>query len=276
MLELTAQNYHSPQANKAYLSNSQIGQFLHCEVMAMAILNGEYIQPKTIPLLVGGYVDAYFAGELTDFKRQNPEIFKVNGMLKSEYIHAEKIIARLERDPLAMRMLEGKRQEIVTGEIFGQPCKAKLDCLLDSKTVESILDEYPEMSGLMYADGAIVDMKIMKDFKPIYVEGGGLQTFIEAWGQDRQMALYQFLIKQKTGKQLPTYILGATKEPEPDIDLFEIPQEIMDMSFDLLGTKMPRIVAVKNGNAEPVGCGTCPVCRQKKRLTRATWAEAFA
>lgn len=242
----------------------------------MAELDGEYVNPKTPALLMGGLVDAHFAGETQKFRRENPELFRMDGTLRNEFLRAEEIIRRIERDELAMMMLEGKRQEIVTAEIFGQPFKAKMDVVLDEQQVGRIVDRFPGMDGLLFAEGALVDMKIMRDFKPVYKDGEGRQTFIEAWGQDRQMALYQESWRQKTGKRLPCYILAATKEESPDIGLFEIPQPLMDANMDILAHQIGRIAQVKSGSVDPDGCGQCAVCRAQRVLTAAGWPEEFA
>lgn len=59
---LTAENYYSREANEAYYSASQIKQFMECPACAMAEIRGEHERKKTASLLVGGYIDAYFAG----------------------------------------------------------------------------------------------------------------------------------------------------------------------------------------------------------------------
>ena len=49
--ELTDENYYSQEANKAYLSCSQIKDFMDCEAKAMARLNEEYEEEKSIDLI---------------------------------------------------------------------------------------------------------------------------------------------------------------------------------------------------------------------------------
>lgn len=273
---LSNENYYSPEANRAYFSVSQIKRFLDCEAAAMAELKGLWVPEKTQALLVGGYIDAHFSRELDLFRAQNPEIYTKNGSLRAEYQQAETIIARLERDVLAMRMMDGERQHIVTGEIGGLPFKAKLDVLLSAEAVAGIGRDYLGMSELMFAEGAIVDLKIMRDFKPIYKDGEGRQAWIEAWRYDLQMAVYQELMRQETGEKLPCYILAATKEKVPDIGLFEVPQGILDANMEWMEEKLPHISAVKEGNAEAERCECCEWCRQSKVLTGATWPEEWA
>ena len=61
---LTNNNYFSKKANMEYMSVSQFKAFDKCEAAALAELKGEYVKPKTVSMLVGSYVDAYFEGSL--------------------------------------------------------------------------------------------------------------------------------------------------------------------------------------------------------------------
>lgn len=273
---LTPDNYYSQQANRAFFSVSQVKQFNTCEACAMAELTGEYVREKTAALLVGGYVDAYFSGELDTFKIENPEIFTKKGELRSEYLQAENIIARIERDALAMQMLSGEKQQILTGQITGLSFKAKLDCWLDEASAHEIAKAFPEMAELLFSAGAIVDLKIVKDFAPLYREGEGRLNFIEYWGYDLQMAVYQELKRQQIGEQVPCFILAATKERVPDLGLFQIPQSLMDANLILLKDRLPHLAAVKDGKEAAEACGSCDHCKTVKELAGAVWLEEYA
>lgn len=242
--KLTADNYHSVEANRLYMSTSQVKTFLSCEARAMAELSGEYVRETTTALLVGSYVDAYFSGELDAFKEQHPEIFKQRGGgLKAEFIQAEQIIARIESDPLFMQYMRGRKQVIKTGTIGGVPFKIKMDSYIPKKT--------------------IVDLKIVRDFQPIYKPGEGRMSFIEAWQYDLQGAVYQAV----EGRSLPFIIAAATKEKVPDIALIQIPQHYLDASMALLLNELPHIAEVKEGREPPKRCEKCDYCRATKKLT---------
>lgn len=277
-MELTSSNYYSPEANKAYFSVSQIKSMLECEAKAVAEMNGEYVRDKSAALLVGGYIDAYFSGELEAFKVANPEIFTKKGELRADYAKAEEIISRIEREPLADAMLSGEKQKIVTGKIAGQPFKAKLDCYLNRELVREIGAQFDGMGMLLMEDGAIVDLKIMKDFEPMYKPEEGRVSFIEYWGYDLQMAVYQELMRQTVGHQPPCYILAASKQDPPDITLIQIPQDVMDYHIERLNKMLPGMADVKEGTAAPYRCGKCAYCRQTKKLEAASilGTEAFA
>ena len=77
-----------------YMSVSQFKAFEVCEAAALAEVTGNYEREKTTSLLVGSFVDAHFEGTLDIFKAQNPQLFKRDGTLKSDYIKAYRIINR--------------------------------------------------------------------------------------------------------------------------------------------------------------------------------------
>lgn len=269
-MELTAENYYSSEANKAYFSVSQIKSMMDCEAKAVAEMNGEYVREKSPALLVGGYIDAYFSGELEEFKAANPEIFTKRGELRADYAKAEEIIARIEREPLADAMLSGEKQKIVTGKIGGFEFKAKLDCYLNRELVREIGDQFSGMGNLLMEDGAIVDLKIMKDFEPMYKPEEGRLSFIEYWRYDLQMAVYQELMRQNTGHQLPCYILAASKQDPPDITLIQIPQDVMDYHIERLQKMLHGMAEVKEGASAPYRCEKCAYCRKTKKLDAAS------
>lgn len=264
--KLSSENYYSREAARAYYSASQVKQFFECSSAAMADLNGDYVRKKTPALLVGGYIDAHFAGEIDEFKKANPEIFTKTGTLRSDYAKAEEIIDRIERDELACALMSGEKQKIVTGKIGGLLFKAKLDVWHDAEAAHRIAKEYAGMSDLTFADGCIVDLKVMKDFEPMFRQEEGRLSFVEYWRYDLQMAIYQELMSQKMGSKVPCYILAASKQDPPDLTLVQIPQELLDFNLKWLTDRLPDINLVKTGEEEPESCGKCAWCRQSKKL----------
>ena len=142
---LTAENYYSKEANKEYMSVSQYKDFagtygkMACEFSAVEKLEERWAQKKTTPLLVGSYVDSYFEGTLEEFKKENPEIFTQKGELKANYKQAERIIARMERDPLFMQYMSGEKQVIMTGELFGAEWKIKIDSFVRGIAITDLI-----------------------------------------------------------------------------------------------------------------------------------------
>jgi hypothetical protein len=160
-------------------------------------------------------------------------------------VNAEKIIRRIEQDEMFMEYMSGRKQVIMTGTIQNVPVKIKVDSLHDDK---------------------IVDLKIMKDFQPIYKPGQGKLNFIEAWGYDLQGAVYQEIVRQNTGKQLPFFIAAATKEKEPDIAIFEVPQSYLDIELQRFKDNVLEYDAIKKGLVKPERCEHCDFCKITKVL----------
>lgn len=252
---LTAENYFSKEADREYLSVSQYKNFMGtigrpaCEAEAMAKLNGEWEMKKTTALMVGSYVDAHFEGTLSLFQAQNPEIFTKQGALKAEYRKAEEIINRIERDDLFMKFMGGEKQLIMTADMFGSPWKIKIDSYLPGK--------------------AIVDLKVMRELhKAEFAKDYGYMNFIEYWGYDLQAAVYQEVVYQNTGERLPFFIAAASKEEETDIELIWIPDDHLREKLIDVENNTPKIVALKNGEVEPIRCGLCDYCKHTKVLMR--------
>lgn len=249
---LTDANYHSSEARKHYMGASMFKDFLKCEVMGLARVNGEFEDKKSDALLFGAYVDAYFSGELDEFLEKNPEMFSKQGTLLAKYKGAEDVIKAIEEDEQLMKYLNGQKQVIMTGEIAGVPWKIKMDAYHPGKV--------------------IVDQKIMKDMEPVWIERDGRNVkvdFIEAYGYDIQGASYQYIEAQnsETGEPLPFVLAVTTKEEIPDKELIRIDQEYLDNALDLIKAKAPRYWDIIQGKIAPVGCGHCPACRKIKKLT---------
>lgn len=247
---LTNENYFDPENNRKYMSASQFKSFQRCEAAALAELTGDYRREITDALLIGSFVDAHFEGTLDLFKAQHPEIFTRNGELKAQYRHAEYMIRRAERDDLFMKYMSGEKQRIFVGEIAGVPFKIKVDSY--------------------HPDLAIVDLKCMKDFASVWnAETECREHFILHWSYDIQGAVYREIIRQNTGKVLPFYIAAVTKEkPEPDIQIYWIPDKMLDEALGEVQRLAPRFQRIKDGSLSPQRCGSCPWCRFTKVLTR--------
>lgn len=259
-MKLTSKNYYSQEANKEYMSVSQFKDFagtygkIPCEFEALEKLNGRWETEKTTPLLVGSYVDSYFEGTLDQFKKENPEIFKKDGELKSDYKHAEKIIERIERDDYFMTCMSGKKQVIMTGELFGTKWKIKMDSYLE--------------------DIAIVDLKIMRILtEPKFTHDLGNIDFIKYWGYDIQGAIYQEIVRQNTGKKLPFYIAAASKQKYPDIRVIRLTQIELDEAMNTVESHIKRVLEVKEGKEQPDRCELCDCCRNSRVITGAIFTH---
>lgn len=247
-MKLNNDNYYSQKANQAYFSVSQVKDFLKCEAYAMEKLEGGWVEPPSTAMLIGSYVDSYFEGTLEDFKARTPEIFKKDGSLKSDYVKAENIIQRVEKEELFMKCMSGEKQVIMTGELFGVKWKIKMDSYIPHE--------------------AIVDLKVVQKLRDVSYKNGWKQSFIEKWGYDLQLGIYQEIVRQNTGEMLPCIIAAVDKQDYPDLDCILIPDDQLKFHRDNLRWKMQRIIDVKNYNEKPERCGHCDYCRATKKLEK--------
>jgi len=254
---LTRENYFDKENELKYFGSSQFKSFMKCEASTMARINGEIEEETSTALLVGSYVDAHFEGTLDLFMAQHPEILKRDGSLKAEYTQANEIINRLERDEMFMKYMSGEKQVIMTAELFGHEFKIRIDSYHEGK--------------------AIVDLKVMRDFEPVYVEELGRVSFVEAWGYDIQGAIYQAVVEASTGKRLPFIIAGATKQKDgADLGLFKVPQYKLDAALKIFEHYVDHFADIKSGLIEPKRCEKCAYCRQTKKLSRIEVLEELA
>lgn len=252
---LTAENYYSREANEEFMSVSQFKDFsgtygkMACEFAAYEKLKERWEEPKSKAMMVGSYVDSYFEGTLDRFKQDNPDLFKRDGGLKAEYVKADEIIARIERDAYFMKYMSGEKQTIMTGEMFGAKWKIKMDSYIP--------------------DVAIVDLKIMSSITKLeWVRDIGYLDFVRYWGYDIQGAVYQEIVRLNTGKKLPFFIAAATKEAEPDIRIIHVTDNYLVEALNIVQMNMPRVLRVKSGEVEPDRCELCDCCRKNRVLKR--------
>ena len=92
--------------------------------------------------------------------------------------------------------------------------------------------------------------------------------FIRNMGYDIQGAVYQEIVRQNTGKQLPFYIAAVSKEKEPDIEIIQVEQDLLSDALRLVEENVSRISDIKAFNIEPDRCGLCDCCRATKRLVK--------
>jgi len=247
-VNLTAENYFSPENQLAYMGASQFKSFMVCPAAAMAEIRGEYRQEETTALLVGSYVDAYFEGTIDVFRAKHPDLYKRDGTLKSDYVQAESIIQRIERDEMFMRYMAGQKQVIMAGEIAGVPFKIKIDSY--------------------HSDKAIVDQKIMKDLEDIWSPAEGHRVpYWQNWGYDWQGCIYREVVRQNTGNTLPFMIAASTKQKVTRLQIGQIAPERLDYCLDIVKHEAPRFAAMKRGEIEAERCEQCDYCAETAVLS---------
>src|SRR5690606_4472553 len=98
----------------------------------LAKLKGDYKEPQTNVQLVGSYVHAAFESDeaFNEFiENHNDAIFKARGGKYADFEQADLMIETLKNDRFAMFALEGEKEQIYTGELFGVEWKIKIDSI---------------------------------------------------------------------------------------------------------------------------------------------------
>jgi len=263
-MKLTEENYFSNEANKAYCSASQLKRFIGsggrigCEKQALAEINGEIEPPEpSKAMLLGSYVDCLLLEpeKIDAFIAKHPEMFKKNGELYSDYLIADAMVKTAHDDEVFMKALNGEKQVIMTGEIFGVPFRIKVDVLGETKITD------------LKTCASITETQ----FNPV---SGKRETFAEFYDYDLQGAIYQEIVRQKTGKKLPFFLACVSKEKTPDHEVIWIDDESLEERLEQEKANIIHVGMLKKGELEPLACGCCDYCRSKKRITGAVnWKE---
>lgn len=242
-MKLNDYTYYGIEANQAFFSVSQYKDFCRCEAMALAKIRSGYEQKQTKAMLIGTLVDRWFEGTLDKMQQESPHIFYCrNGALRAEFRKADEIIKRVQQDVRFMQFMSGKKQKILTFDMFGAPWKMKMDSFVE--------------------DICITDLKVVQNFKSLVF-----------WRYDLQGAVYQAGAEACGYGRLPFYLAAATKEAVTNFDIFQIDQPTLDMALREIEGKIPRFIAVKSGLEEPHYCGVCDYCKSVKKARIRNYSE---
>ena len=245
-MKVTQANYFSKKVCQYYTGSTEIKEFLKCESCALAKLNRKFKEEPSKSMLVSSYIDAAISDELPKFHKKHPEIFLKNGELKADYRMANEVLRQINKDKMFKKYINGEHQVIMTGEIAGVPIKIKIDSFHPNK--------------------CIVDLKCMANLDFIWnEETKQKENFIDFYDYVSQGTIYQEIVRQNTGKQLPFIIAVATKEKYSQRVLLQIPQEIMDRKLEFLKQYLPHLQDVKQGKIEPAKCNKCNWCISKQK-----------
>ena len=257
MMTLTSDNYYSQESNVQYFSVSQYKDFLKCPAMAMAKLRGEYEPEYGRALLLGSYVDEVLTGTDESIKQfiveHVPELFKKNGDRYADVQQADDTIVRIRKQPLMMHYLSGVHQSIFTGEIEGVPIKVKLDSYKPG--------EY------------ICDLKYTASLR----SPNKFESVISYYGYQTQAAVYQEIVRQNTGKQLPFIFVVATKEKPAHLAVGEMNQWNMDEALESVKKNISGFQKIKSGALPAERCESydCPFCTGTKIITEPVDTDLF-
>lgn len=262
-MQVTPQNYHSPEVKAEYLSNSQWRQWLACPAAAYAEIFQGYVRPKTTALLVGSYVDRALTApdELEAFIEENKaDIFGKKGDKIADFRKADKLIERMQADKVWREIaVAAKKQVVMEGVIAGQKWLYMSDIQIETSGNETILD-----------------LKTAADFEDDWTKdatGRNVKiNWIDAAGYWRQLALGRELFKQTRGGTIPVCGIVGVKKPATEDRPVGVGLWVLD-DADRFDREIARIagltdtvMAWKSGQIPPSRCGRCDYCQQTSSL----------
>lgn len=294
LTNLTSENYFSIESNNKYMSVSQYKSFTECEAKALAEMSGDWEMKKTIPLLVGSYVDAHFEGTLDLFKAKNPEIFttkliendftvakflEVGGgyVTRNNTLVSKRIKEAKETHPEFFTLQSELKADFKQAEEIIQRIerdKLFMDYMAGEKqtifTAELFGCKWKIKIDSYFPDDKIVDLKCMRSLDRIM----GI-SLVEHWQYDLQMAVYSEIERRAKLRErgLPTYLAIATKEDVTNLEIVHVPEYQRDERLEEVAKHMPRILSVKEGREKPIRCGVCDYCKYTKVLTEPIEAD---
>lgn len=251
-VEINPDNYY--EKNLIYFSCSQYKGFKECEAREMAKVRREYKQPPSRALLLGNYFHTAFESEeaFEAFKEQNKnELFKKNGVDKlADVIQIDLMIESISQDEYALQFLEGDKEPIFTGNIYGVDFKMKADNV----------NHFEEFFSDLKSSRGIYD-KYWDNEKRQYV------SFLEKFDYTLQMAIYQEILLQNTGVKYKPFIIASTKEAVPDKAIFHFEQWRLDDAILEMKDRLARYDLIKQELIEPERCEKCDYCKATKKLS---------
>lgn len=271
-MELTRDNYYTPEADWAYMSCSQYQSWNECEAKTLAKLQGRWQDGEKEAFLVGNYFhthfespeahnqfcndnfDKIFKTKTVKGKGGQPDTVVVTGKYAA-YEQADKMIAVAEADPLIKSLIDlpGENEMIMTGLIWGVPWRIRLDKYV-SDTGRMIID-YKTCAN-------ISELKWSEELREKV-------TFIDAYGYMMRAAVYSEVEKQNAHSDEDAHfiIIAVSKQDFPDKEALRLNhRQRYDYELEQIKKRLPTIQAIKEGRMKPKRCGVCDYCRSTKQL----------
>lgn len=269
---LTKENYFTAEAQRLYLGSSSFkawdmmnggteafGNFIEggCEAREVAIRKGLWIVEDKEVFLVGSYVHAWSEGPeaFQKFIRDNTaDIYQKNGKPYAAFVVADAMIETLRKSELVTKLRDTPQKEtILTGLIGGVPFKIMVDIPNFEKGYWADLKTTASIRKTSYKDGARV-------------------SFIGSYDYKYQFAIYSEIIRQylglPEGKYLESYLIAVDKQKVPDHTVIYMGDSFIGYTLETIESRLPRIIAARSGQVEPMRCEKCEYCRSTKQLTR--------
>jgi hypothetical protein len=258
-MQLTNDNYHSPEANRAYMSWHQFQKWQECPARQSAVLAGTWQEPKRDagrdPLMIGSYTHCRFLtpGMFQQFVASHHEsIHGKGGKRYAAFDDADAMVTRLERLPeLVQLRAAGKPEQIYTANLFGCEWKAQMDLVVPSN-----VESQPDL---------IIDLKTSGTFEDEWnAERKCRVPWYDIYGYWGQMAMYRRIYLECTDRIGVAMLAGVTKQDPADVQqVLMIDKERMEVEVMRVESAMPQVLRWKSGTDKPPMCGrgACDYCR---------------
>ncbi|MFD1410762.1 PD-(D/E)XK nuclease-like domain-containing protein [Lapidilactobacillus gannanensis] len=251
LIQLNSQNYYDADTDWQYMSVSLFKDFMKCEASALDKLKSNKLADENAtPLIVGNYVHSYFESpesHATFIESKKDLITTRSGSLRSEYKLADKMIERLKNSEFFNWLYQGKKEAIVTGDLFGTRWKGKIDCL----DVEN---------------GRFIDLKTSADLNRVFWSKryGGKVLWLQEYGYIMQMSIYKHLLEQQYKKKFDPIIFAVSKTDPVGIQGYEIYKDpdLMELEDAYVQRTLPRVLKVIHGEVAPTWCHKCDWCKE--------------
>lgn len=251
--QLNSQNYHSREANQHFMSVSQFKSAIECEAAMIAELKGVFTRPPSQAMLVGSYLHAAFESEeaFADFfEKEHDSIINTRGNMYAPFVQADEMIETIKNDKFCMFALEGEKEVIMTGELFGAPWKIKIDSINHQRGTFSDLKSTQELGKRYWSE-----------------KYDSWVSFVHAFDYVLQMYVYREIIYQNTGRYYDPYIVAVTKETPPDKAVLHFDSQRFSFEQEYIQTLLPSIIQAKRGKKKAHRCEKCAYCRATKVLS---------
>lgn len=273
---VTPENYHTPEVKKKYMSSSQWKSWLRCPAATKAEIEGRYKREPTEAMLVGSYVDRALTSpdDFEAFVEENrAEIYGSKGKYAA-FVAADAMIDKVKADPVWQSMAKlAKFQEIMEGNIYGEPWLYMADMMIVGEGNDTLLDlktasGFDEDWGKDSASGKYVKLH-----------------WIDAWGYWRQLAVGRHLYIQKYGVAPVCGIIGVKKPSSKDkpvgLGLWSMTDTLrFESELARIGELTPKVMQWKSGEVPAPACGTCDYCLsvstlddEKEAVSGRLWTE---
>lgn len=242
------------------ISFSTLKSFMDCEAETVAYKKGIWDRSKTFPEVAtiamnnGTLVHTFFEGaeQYENLLKEKSDVYFKGGFFKEEYNQGLAMIERLHKSDLFNLVYQGEKEPEIKGNINGIDFHGFIDCLNEDKKI---------FCDIKTVNGSLTQ-KTWNDKK----------RRKEHWVLNRkyhyQMAIYQELLNQNGKENFKPIICAVSKEEFNNIEVFYIPQDILDEALSEVRMHVERFKEVFIDGEVPNRCEECNYCKATKEPNR--------